>query len=186
MIKRSAPGWVGYREWRRPRSEFRGMRRRQRAKSRFYFEGNGKTLEDFKQGKNIISLEECLFSNNQCPCPLHLVCLSPRTWTLSFQQGTYKNATDAQSGYLLSPRSFRVKGKIEDVMHWRRKWQPTPVFLPGESQGRGSLVGCRLWGCTERTRLKWLSSSIAWEVRVGGLSTRALCLIIDGRVKGPF
>ena len=34
-------------------------------------------------------------------------------------------------------------------MHWRRKWQPTPVFLPGESQGRGSLVACRLWGGTE-------------------------------------
>ena len=34
-------------------------------------------------------------------------------------------------------------------MHWRRKWQPTPVFLPGESQGRGSLVGCRLWVHTE-------------------------------------
>ena len=33
--------------------------------------------------------------------------------------------------------------------HWRRKWQPTPVFLPGESQGWGSLVGCHLWGCTE-------------------------------------
>ena len=33
-------------------------------------------------------------------------------------------------------------------MHWRRKWQPTPVFLPGESQGRGSLVGCYLWGHT--------------------------------------
>ena len=33
--------------------------------------------------------------------------------------------------------------------HWRRKWQPTPVFLPGESQGRGSLVGCRLWGRTK-------------------------------------
>ena len=31
-------------------------------------------------------------------------------------------------------------------MHWRRKWQPTPVFLAGESQGRGSLVGCRPWG----------------------------------------
>ena len=30
-------------------------------------------------------------------------------------------------------------------MHWRRQWQPTPVFLPGESQGQGSLVGCRLW-----------------------------------------
>ena len=34
-------------------------------------------------------------------------------------------------------------------MHWRRKWQPTPVFLPGESQRRGSLVGCRLQGHTE-------------------------------------
>ena len=33
--------------------------------------------------------------------------------------------------------------------HWRRKWQPTPVFLPGESQGRRSLMGCRLWGRTE-------------------------------------
>ena len=34
-------------------------------------------------------------------------------------------------------------------MHWRRKWQPTPVFLPGNSQGWGSLVGCHLWGRTE-------------------------------------
>ena len=34
-------------------------------------------------------------------------------------------------------------------MHWRRNWQPTPVFLPGESQGWGSLVGYRLWGHTE-------------------------------------
>ena len=33
-------------------------------------------------------------------------------------------------------------------LRWRRRWQPTPVFLPGESQGRGSLVGCRLWGHT--------------------------------------
>ena len=31
-------------------------------------------------------------------------------------------------------------------LYWRRKWQPTPVFLPGESQGQGSLVGCHLWG----------------------------------------
>ena len=34
-------------------------------------------------------------------------------------------------------------------MHWRRKWQPTPAFLPGKSQGWGSLVGCHLWGNTE-------------------------------------
>ena len=34
-------------------------------------------------------------------------------------------------------------------MHWRRKWQPIPVFLPRESQGQGSLVGCHLWSHTE-------------------------------------
>ena len=34
-------------------------------------------------------------------------------------------------------------------MHWRRKWQPTPVFLPGESQGWGSLVGYSPWGHKE-------------------------------------
>ena len=44
-------------------------------------------------------------------------------------------------------------------MHWRRKWQPNPVFLPGESQGRESLVGCHLWVAQSRTQLKWLSSS---------------------------
>ena len=38
-------------------------------------------------------------------------------------------------------------------MHWRRNWQPTPVFLPGESQGRGSLVGCRLWASLKKPLL---------------------------------
>ena len=44
--------------------------------------------------------------------------------------------------------SFVVE-KLFIFMHWRRKWQPTSVFLPGESQGWGSLMGCCLWGCTE-------------------------------------
>jgi len=44
-------------------------------------------------------------------------------------------------------------------MHWRRKEQPTPVFLPGESQGQRSLVGCRLWGRTESDTSEQLSSS---------------------------
>ena len=35
------------------------------------------------------------------------------------------------------------------LYHWRRKWQPTPVFLTRESQGRGSLLGCHLWSHTE-------------------------------------
>ena len=43
--------------------------------------------------------------------------------------------------------------------HRRRKWQPTPVFLPGESQGQGSLVGCVSGVAQSRTQLKRLSSS---------------------------
>ena len=44
-----------------------------------------------------------------------------------------------------SPRG----GHGSPFQYWRRKWQSIPVFLPGESQGRGSLVGCHLWGRIE-------------------------------------
>ena len=47
----------------------------------------------------------------------------------------------------------KSEAKLSDFtftfMHWRRKWQPTPVFLPEESQGQRSLIGCHLWGRTE-------------------------------------
>ena len=56
-------------------------------------------------------------------------------------------------------------------MHWRRKWQPTPVFLPGKSQGWGRLVGCT----ESRTWLKRLSSSSSksksiWNLNLGLLA----------------
>ena len=44
-------------------------------------------------------------------------------------------------------------------MHWRRKWQPTPVFLPGESQGQRSLVAAVYGVAQNQKQLKWLSSS---------------------------
>ena len=49
----------------------------------------------------------------------------------------------------LAESRTQLSGFTFTFMHWRRKWQPTPVFLSGESQGRGSLVGCHLWGRTE-------------------------------------
>ena len=52
-------------------------------------------------------------------------------------------------GSLRVRQDWETSLSLFTFMHWRRKWQPTPVFLPGESQGRGSLVGCRLWGHTE-------------------------------------
>ena len=56
-----------------------------------------------------------------------------------------------EPGRLQSMGSLRVSGfTFTFLFHaLEKKWQPTPVLLPGESQGRGSLVGCNLWGCTE-------------------------------------
>ena len=57
-----------------------------------------------------------------------------------------------ERGALQSMGSLGVGHDITFTFHFhalRRKWQPTPAFLPGESQGRGSLVGCHLWGPTE-------------------------------------
>ena len=52
-------------------------------------------------------------------------------------------------GLLRVRHDWATSLSLSTFMHWRRKWQPTPVFLPGESQGRGSLVGCHPWGPTE-------------------------------------
>ena len=59
-------------------------------------------------------------------------------------------------------------------MHWRRQWQPTPVFLPGESQGRGSLVGCCLWGHTESDTTEATAAAAA-----GRLTSNLLCLNLE-------
>ena len=70
-----------------------------------------------------------------------------------------------EPGGLQSMGSLRVghdwatSFSLSTFMSWRRKWQPTPVFLPWESQGQRSLMGCRLWVAQSRTRLKRLSSS---------------------------
>ena len=76
--------------------------------------------------------------------------MAPHSSTLA-----WKIPGTGQPGGLLSMGLLRVRHdwvtslSFFTFMHWRRKWQPTPVFLPGESQGQGSLVGCRLWGHTE-------------------------------------
>ena len=48
------------------------------------------------------------------------------------------------------PRKDLLCPKLE---RWRRQWHPTPVLLPGKSQGWRSLVGCSPWGRWSRTRL---------------------------------
>ena len=56
---------------------------------------------------------------------------------------------DAVHGVARVRHDWETSLSLFTFMHWRRIWQPTPVFLPGESQGRGSLVGCGQWGRTE-------------------------------------
>ena len=76
-----------------------------------------------------------------------------------------------EPGRLQSMGSLRVRHdwvtslSLFTFMHWRRKWQPTPVFLPGEFQGRGSLVGCRLWGHTESDRTEVTQRQQQWSPR---------------------
>ena len=48
---------------------------------------------------------------------------------------------------------------------WRRKWQPTPVFLSEESHGQRSLVGCSPWGCKESDTTERLMPKFKNETR---------------------
>ena len=61
-------------------------------------------------------------------------------------------------------RDWATSLSVFTFMHWRRKWQPTPVFLPGESQGQGSLVGCCLWG--HRVGHDWSNLAAAAHISV--------------------
>ena len=70
--------------------------------------------------------------------------------TLAWQISWMEEPGKLQSmGSLVVGHDRATSLSLFTFMPWRRKWQPTPVFLPGESQGWGSLVGCRLWGRTE-------------------------------------
>ena len=76
--------------------------------------------------------------------------MAPHPCTLAWKIPWMEEPGRLQSmGSLRFGHSWSTSLSLFTFMHWRRKWQPTPVFLPGESQGQGSLVGCRLWGRTE-------------------------------------
>ena len=93
------------------------------------------------------TIQKCWFFSTQ---PSLEKAVAPHSSTLA-----WKIPWTEEPGRLQSMGSLRVgydwatSLSLFTFMHWRRKWQPTPVFLPRESQGWGSLVGCHLWGCTE-------------------------------------
>ena len=76
--------------------------------------------------------------------------MAPHSSTLAWKIPWTEEPGRLQSmGLLRVGTDWRTSLSLFTFMHWRRKWQPTPVFLPGESQGQGSLMGCRPWGREE-------------------------------------
>ena len=107
--------------------------------------------------------------------PQQVYMCSP-SWTLLppepsslLQYSCLENPMDGGAWQAAAHAVTKSRTQLSDLLslftfiHWRRKWQPTPVFLPGEPQGRRSLVGCRLRGRTEseqqQTRKKLTAKS---------------------------
>ena len=64
----------------------------------------------------------------------------------------HKSFIPCKGPWLLSIKTNLLFGSYFCILtetHWRMKWHPTPVLLPGKSHGRKSLVGCSPWGCKE-------------------------------------
>ena len=76
--------------------------------------------------------------------------MAPHSSTLAWKIPWTEEPVRLQSmGSLRVGHDWETSLSLFTFMYWRRKQQPTPVLLPGESQGQGSLVGCCLWGYTE-------------------------------------
>ena len=108
-----------------------------------------------------------------------LAALYNSMWILVYQSGIESESSRLEAGVLNHWPSWTFwtiisretesqpeqrNSSLKKSKAWRRKWQPTPVFLPGESQGWGSLVGCRLWG--RRVRHDWrdlaAAAAVSW------------------------
>ena len=87
--------------------------------------------------------------------------MAPHSSTLAWQIPWMEEPDRLQSmGSLGVRHDWATSLSLFTFIHWRRKWQPSPMFLPGESQGRGAWWAA-VYGVTQsQTRLKWLSSMV--------------------------
>ena len=123
------------------------------------------------KGKKILTnlSRSDILDSPQLPCSEKA--MAPHSSTLA-----WKIPWTEEPGRLQSMGSLRVRYiwatslSLFTFLHWRRKWQPTPVFFPGESQGWGSLVGFCLWGRTE----------LDTTVRLNSNNNKTLLKIVDG------
>ena len=73
--------------------------------------------------------------------------MAPHSSTLAWKiPWTVEPGRQQSMGSLWVRHDWMTSLSLFTFTHWGREWQPTPVFLPGEFQGRGSLMDCCLWG----------------------------------------
>ena len=104
-----------------------------------------------------IEIEWVKFRFWRTPAPIDQVstlvsekAMAPHSSTLAWKISWAEEPGRLQSmGFRRVRHDWVTSLSLFSSLHWRRQWHPTPVFLPGESQGQGRLVGCRLWGHTK-------------------------------------
>ena len=104
------------------------------------------------------SLKKCLFSFSAMYWKYGEKAMAPHSSTVARKIPWMEEPSGLQfMGSLRVRHDWVTSLSLSTFMHWRRKWQPTPMFLPGESHGQRSLVGCSPWGCTESdmTEVTW-------------------------------
>ena len=120
-------------------------------------------------------------------CPYMEKAMAPHSSTLAWKIPWMEEPGGLQSmGLQRVGHDWETSLWLFIFMHWRRKWQPTPVFLPGESQGWGSLVGCRLWGhrvghdgSDSAAAAAALISSVIWLAVLISVIPKELTLILQ-------
>ena len=116
-----------------------------------------RSLKGWRAGVNVYRdyTESFWRGNNLLAFSLSEKAMAPHSSTLAWKIPWTEEPGRLQSmGSLGVRHDWATSLSLFTFMHWRRKWQPTPGFLSGESQGWGSLVGCHLWGHTESDMTK--------------------------------
>ena len=87
-------------------------------------------------------------------------CLSlTDTVSVSVREKGFPGVTSGKKSACQCRKCKRCRFNPQDgKMPWKRKWQPTPVFLPGESHGQRSLAGYSPWGRKKSDRTEQLST----------------------------
>ena len=105
------------------------------------------------------SVSSGLWFNQSCPCNVPTPVLLPGKIPWMEEPGGLQSMGSLRVGH-----DWATSLSLFTFMPWRRKWQPTPVFLPGESQGWGAWWAAVYGVAQSQTRLKRLSSSSPCKV----------------------